>query len=54
MFAYFKHYFLFFNVNEHRTVPFVELARAGSHVGHLRFFCLHRITCLSILTVTQT
>ena len=24
-----------------------------SHVGHLYFFCLHRITCLCIATLTQ-
>ena len=36
-------------VNEHLAVPFVKLARGGSHVGHLRFFYLHWITCLSIL-----
>ena len=43
----------FLNVNEHLAVPFVELKRSGSHVGHLHFFCLHWITCLSISTTTQ-
>ena len=33
--------------------PFVELARGRFHMGHLRFFCLHRIICLNIPTVTQ-
>ena len=53
IFSYFKRYFLFFNVNEQLVVPFVELANDGSRVGHLFFFRLHRITCLSIPTVTQ-
>ena len=53
IFSYFKHYFMLFNVNEHLVVPFVELARDGSRVGHLRFFCLHRITCLSIWAFPQ-
>ena len=35
------------------AVLFVELARGGFHVGHLRFFCSHRITCLSIPRATQ-
>ena len=35
---YFKHYFIFFNVNEHLAVPFVKFARGRSHVGHLLFF----------------
>ena len=39
---------------EHLAVPFIELVRGGSCVSHLCFFCLHRITCLSIPTVTQT
>ena len=30
----------------------LQLTSGGSRVGHLRFFCLHRITCLSIPTVT--
>ena len=29
-FSYFKHYFLFLNVNEHLAVPFVEFARVGT------------------------
>ena len=33
--------------------PFVELVRAGSRVGHLSFFYLYWINCLSIPTVTQ-
>ena len=53
MFSYFKHFLTFFNDDEHLAVPFVELARGGSLVGHLLFFCLHRITCLSIPTMTQ-
>ena len=53
IFTNFKYYSIFFNVNEHLAVPFVELARGSSRVGHLRFFCLHRITCLSIPTVAQ-
>ena len=52
-FSYFKHYFIFFNINEHLAVPFVELARSGSRVSHLRFFCLHKIICPGIPTVTQ-
>ena len=40
IFSYFKHFCIFFNVNGHLAVPFVEFERAGSH--------LHRITCLSI------
>ena len=43
IFSYFKHYFIFFNVNEHLAVLFVELARSRSRVSHLRFFSLHRI-----------
>ena len=54
IFSYFKDYFIFFNVNEHLAVPFVELARSGSHVSHLRFFCLHRITCLGIHSYSHT
>ena len=54
MIFYFKHGFIVFNVIEHLTVPFVELARGGSSVCHFRFFCLLWITCLSIIpTVTQ-
>ena len=37
-----------FNINEHLAVESVEFVWGGSHVGHLRFFCLHWITCLSI------
>ena len=44
---------LIFNVNEYLAVPFAELARGTSRAGHLHFFCLHKITCLSIPTVTQ-
>ena len=70
--SYFKHYFVFLNVNEHLVVKFVKLTRdgscnvnehlavqfvkltrGGSCVGHLGFFCLHRITFLSISTVTH-
>ena len=43
----------FLNVYEHLAVSFVELKRSGSRVGHLHFFCLHWITCLSISTTTQ-
>ena len=50
--SYFKHYFILFNFNEHVPVRFVEWARSGSRVGHLRFFCLHRISCLDIPTAT--
>ena len=46
IFSYFKH-----NFKEHLAVPFVKSARGGSYVGHLRYFCLHRITCMSIPTV---
>ena len=51
----FSYFILFdlFNVNEHLAVPFVELAIGGSRMGHLRFFCLHWITCLRISTVIQ-
>ena len=51
----FSYFILFdlFNVNEHLAVPFVELAIGGSRMGHLRFFCLHWITCLRISTVMQ-
>ena len=38
-----------FNANKHLPIPFVGLVK-GSHVGHLYFFCLHSITCLSIPT----
>ena len=41
----FKHFFL--------AVPFAELTRSASGVGHLCFFCLHSITCHNIPTVTQ-
>ena len=40
-------------LNIWQQVPFVELLRGGTLVGHLRFFCLHWINRLSILTVTQ-
>ena len=53
MFSYIKHYSIFFNVNEHLVVSFVELAMGRSCVGDFYFFCLHKITCLSITTVTQ-
>ena len=53
MFSYFKHYFIFFNVNEHLTIPFAELVRGRSRVCHLRFFCLQWITYLGIPTVMQ-
>ena len=29
---------MFFNVNEHQTVPIVKLERGESQVGDLRFF----------------
>ena len=45
-------FFIFFNANEDMTVPFVELARVWSRVGHLRFFYLHWITSLSIFSRT--
>ena len=51
--SYFKYYFLFFDINGHLPVPFVKVGSGGSFVDHLHFFCLHRITCLSIPTVTQ-
>ena len=51
MVSYFKHFLTFFNDNERLAVPFTELARGGSLVGHLLF--LHRITCLNIPTMTQ-
>ena len=35
---YFKHYFWFFNFDEHVAVPSVELARGGFSVGHFHFF----------------
>ena len=54
MIFYFRPYFIFFNVNEHLAVPFVELATGGSRVSHLHFFCLQRITWLRIPTVIQT
>ena len=37
-----------FIINEHLAVQSVEFVWGGSYVGHLRFFCLHWITCLSI------
>ena len=40
----FQTLFKFFNVNEYLAVSFVELAKGGSREGHLRFFCLHKIT----------
>ena len=48
IFSYFKHFCIYFNVNEHLAVSFVEFERGGSLVGNFCFFCLHRITCLSI------
>ena len=39
--SYFKHYFTFFNVNEHLAVQFVKLARDGSRAGRLRFFFVY-------------
>ena len=47
IFSYTKQYFVFFLMlmNTWRS--------GGSRVGHRRFFCLHRITCLNIPTVTQ-
>ena len=53
IFYYFKYFLILFNVNEHLAVPFVELVRGGLSVGQLRFFCLQRIPCLNIPTVTQ-
>ena len=53
IFSYFKHNFIFFNVNEQLAVPCVELARGESCVGYLDFFCLHWITCMSIYRLTQ-
>ena len=53
VFYYFKRFLIFFNVDEHLEALFVELARVASGLGHLRFFCLQRITCLKIPTVTQ-
>ena len=38
MIFYFKHCFISFNVNEHLVVPFIELARGESCLGHLCFF----------------
>ena len=40
--------FIFFRVSEHLAFPFFALAKSGSCVSHLRFFCLHNITCLGI------
>ena len=40
IFSYLKYYFIFFNVNEHLAVPFVELTRGQSRVGNFRLFCL--------------
>ena len=54
IFYYFKHFLMLFNVNEHLAVSFAELTRGAFGVGHLHFFCLHKITCLNIPTVTQT
>ena len=54
MFSYFQQYFIFFSANEPLAVPFVKFARGRSRVGHLRFFCLHRITFRSIPAVTQS
>ena len=56
---FFSYFFVFltlfyiFYINEHLVVLFVELASGESRVSHLRSFCLHRITCLSIPMVTQ-
>ena len=49
IFSYFKHFFIFSNVNEHLVVTFVELAGGGSCVGHFHFFCLLRATCMSLI-----
>ena len=52
LFLLFKHYFIFFNINEKLTVPIVKLARGGSHVGHLfRLFTLDYLS--EHPTVTQ-
>ena len=48
--SYFTHYFIFFNVNEDLAVQVVKFTRGGSCVDNLRFFRLHRITYLSILS----
>ena len=53
MFSYFKHYFIFLNINEHLALPFAEMTRSVSRVSHLCFFCLQRVTYLGIPTVTQ-
>ena len=45
--------FIFFRVSEHLAFPFFALAKSGSCVSHLRFFCLHSITCLGMPTVTS-
>ena len=53
MFYYFKHFLILFNVNERLAILLVKLARGASGVVHLRFLCLHKITCLNIPTITQ-
>ena len=52
-FSYFKHNFKVFNVKEHLAVPFVKSARGGFCVGHLLYFCLHSVTCMSIPSHTS-
>ena len=42
---------VFVNVNKHLAIPFVKLAKGWSRVCHLCFFCLYRITGLSIPTL---
>ena len=42
---------VFVNVNKHLAIPFVKLAKGWSRVCHLCFFCLYRITGLSIRTL---
>ena len=49
LYSIFKHYFIFFIVNEHLEVPFVDLSKSGSCVEHFHFFCLHRISFWAFL-----
>ena len=53
IFSYFKHDFIFLNINERQAVLFAELTRHVYYVSPLCFFGLYRITCQGIPAVTQ-
>ena len=53
IFSYSKYCFILFNVNEHLPVTLLNWHRLGTAWATSGFFCLHRITFLSIPSHTS-